>query len=344
MLKSKSFWAIAAVAVVAAIAYRGFAAPQEAEGPAPKRVAFITGGPGDYWEAAIAGAQAAALDKGIELDVRSPTDAENIEQQMQLLSVAGSSQVDGVAISPIDADRQTKLITQVAGLKPLVTFDADASESARHGYVGTSNFSAGLVAGTLVKKAIPEGKIAVLLANKTKENVVDRLAGLKARIAESPVPEESATDPRFEIIGVYADDGDNDRCRELIRDVLDEHPDLACLVTLNARQGPVATEALESAGKIEQVKHIAFDTPPETLDAVEQGKVFAAIAQDPYSYGYEAIGMIDALCRGDEQSLPVTGRAAVHISVEPITKENLADYRERLASRKPPLKQQTAAK
>ena len=340
MLTRRVFWAIAIVAIVAALVFRSSVALDDSEqgGPPPRKVALITGGPGDYWQAAVAGAEAAAQARGIELEVYRPDAAENVEQQMQLLSVAGTSGVDAIAVSPIDADRQTELITRIASLKPVVTFDSDASSSARHGYVGTSNFSAGLVAGTLVKKAIPEGgKVAVLLANETKENLIDRLAGLRTRLEESPNPAESPIDPRFQLVGSFTDDGDNDVCRARIEGILVEHPNLACLVTLNARQGPVAIETLRRIERAGDVKLIAFDTPQATLQGVEDGDVFAAIAQDPFSYGYEAIGMIDSLCRGDRRFLPVVGRAAIHISVEPITAESLPAYRDRLASRTKPL-------
>lgn len=334
MLKNSTFWLVAAVAFVAAAVGRFAMTSPEAVGPGPKEVAFITGGPGAYWDAAVAGAEAAAGEFGINLVVKTPDSAENVEHQMQLLAVVGSADVDAVAISPIDAERQSEVINQVAGAKPVVTYDSDASGSARHGYVGTSNFSAGLVAGTLVKKAIPEGgKIAVLLANMTKENLIDRLAGLKTRIAESPVPEESPSDPRYTVVGVYTDDGDNETCAARLSEALEEHPDLACLVTLNARQGPVVLETLAAMDDSKRPKLIAFDTPEETLAGVEQGVAFAAIAQDPFSYGYESIRMIDSLCRGDQQSLPVVGRAAIHISVEPVMQGGVEAFRKRLKTR-----------
>lgn len=337
MLKDFRFWALIAVCLASVLVYRSFAEPVEVRGAPPKKVAFITGGPGDYWQAAIAGAQAAADELGIDLDVRSPSTPEGYEEQMQMLSVAGSSDADAVAVSPIDAERQAGLITQIAAMKPIVAFDSDASGSGRHGYVGTSNYSAGLVAGTLVKKALPEGGVVVVLvANDTKENVNDRIGGFIRRIEESPVPEESRTDPRYQVLGPFADGGDNQACVSRVRDLVRGNDPPACFVTLNARQGPVVRDALQQLGKAGEIKLVAFDTPAETLDGIEDGSVEAAIAQDPFTYGYEAIGMINALFRGDQRFLPMVGKASVHISVEPVTKETLPDYRERIASRVAP--------
>ncbi len=105
MFQRKAFWGITAAAIVAVLVYRGWATPVEQPGSAPNRIALITGGPGEYWQAAVAGAEAAAAELGIELDVRQPDVAEGVEDQMKFLSVVGSADIDAVAISPIDAQR-----------------------------------------------------------------------------------------------------------------------------------------------------------------------------------------------------------------------------------------------
>lgn len=339
MLKSATFWVVILAALGAAFFYRAIVPWTDPVKPGPDSIAFITGGSGEYWQAAIDGANAAAKDLGIKLVVHSPENPEDVAEQLQYLSVVSNSNVDAVAISPIEPAQESTLITQIATTKPIVTFDSDASGSGRHGYIGTSNFSAGLVAGTQVKRAIPEGgKIAVLLANDTKENLLDRKAGLRTRIAESPNPEESPVDSRYEVVGYFTDEGDNAKCEQHVRDLLEKHPELACIVTLNSRQGPIVLKTLEELGATEKVKLVAFDTTKETLEGVEEGTVFAVIAQDQYKYGYEAIAMLDSLCRGDAASLPMVGRGAVHYSVEPLRKDNIQAFRKRTTNRKPAAK------
>ncbi len=333
MLSKGVFWTVAIVAICAAGWYR-FNATAEVVPPPPAKIAFVTGGAGDYWESAAAGARDAAKELGIELVVRMPTQSENLEEQMQLLAAVGGSDVDGVAVSPIDAEGQTTLINTIAKDRPVVTFDSDAPLSARNGYVGTSNFSAGMMAGTLVKTVLPEGgEIAVLVANLTKDNLVDRKAGFKVRIEESPNPEENAADPRYKVVGYMIDNGDDKQCEENIRSALADHDNLACFVGLNARHAPILLKVLKEEGKLGKIKLVTFDTLPETLDGIEQGSISATIAQDPYKYGYEAISMLDSICRGDARFLPVVGRGAIHVSVEPIKGDNLASFRERSNAR-----------
>lgn len=335
MINKWPFWFLVAVALILILAYWKTIPAETIESPPPKKIAFVTGGSGDYWQMAVAGAEAAAKERGIELDVRMPEKAESTEEQMQLLSALATTDIDAVAVSPLDETSEISVINALAAEIPVVTFDSDAPQSTRQGYVGTSNFSAGLMAGTLVKTAIPEGgKVVVLMASTNKSNMQDRKAGFQMRIAESPNPDEFAVDPRFNVVGILTDEGDNEKCEQLLRDTIQEHPDLACVVAMNSRQGPVIVRVLKDTGNAGKIKAITFDTPEETLAAIDDGTVFATIAQDPYKYGYDAVNMIDKLCRGDKRYLPVVGRGAIHVSVEPVKKDDLADFRERTAERK----------
>lgn len=336
MLKTWQFWATVALVLAGVLVYRTSVSASTDENPAPQQIAFITGGDGPYWQAIIAGAMACANERDITLDVRKPESQEDAAEQVRLLSTLSDDKFDAVAISPVDPEMLTNVINTIATDKPVVTFDSDAPDSSRHGYVGTSNFSAGLMAGTLVKQAIPDGgKIAVLMTNESKSNVVDRRAGFKTRIEESPNPAESPIDPRFKVVGYFTDDGDEDKTKENIEKLLEDHPDLACLITLNAYQGPIAATMLREMEKTGDTKLVTFDAPEETLKAIEDGVVYATVAQDPFQYGYQAVEMLDHLCRSDRRYLPVVGRGAIHVSVEPLRKENIAEFRKRAATRMP---------
>ncbi|TWT88512.1 D-ribose-binding periplasmic protein precursor [Pseudobythopirellula maris] len=329
------FWALAAIALAAALGYRMSVDPQGSASGETIKAAFVTGGVGDFWDSAIAGAKQAARELNVELDIRKPEGESTLEEQMHLLSVVSSLPLDAVALCPLDPERQTQLINQIAVSKPVITYSSDASASARHGYVGTSNYSAGLVAGTLVKKSFPNGggKIAVLSGHATQESSQERIAGFKHRIAESPNPAESPTDTRFQIVGVMADDGSAARCEENLRQALEEHPDLACVVCMAPHQAAVVLGVLEQESLLEKIRLVLFDTSDATLEAVMKGDAYAAVAQDPYKYGYEAVTMMDSLCRGDKDYMPVVGRGAIHVSVEPVLKTDVADFRERVAAR-----------
>jgi ribose transport system substrate-binding protein len=298
-------------------------------------VAFVTGGSGPYWLLTVDGAKAAAARHNVDLSVEMPSDDENLEQQMNILSKLDLSRIEGIAISPLDAEGQTDVINQfVRREKKVVTFDSDAPLSTRQSHVGASNFAAGRICARMVSEALPDGgKIAVLAANLTKDNIQDRKSGLQERIAQmaDDVPEGSP--PKYVIVGYLVDNGNKAKCEENIRDTLNEHPDLGAIVGLNARHGPILLDVLKELDKLGKVKLITFDDAEETLKGVEDGHIYATLAQDPYRYGYEAITTLATLCSGDETSLPIVGRGSTYLSAEPIRRDNLDDFRTKLKSR-----------
>jgi ribose transport system substrate-binding protein len=314
------------------------------EPPAPSepKVVFVTGGSGPFWQITINGAKAAAQDLNVDLRVEMPTEDESLEQQMAILSELDPAEQSGIAISPLDAAGQTDLINRFADQTNVVTFDADAPQSERQCYVGTSNYDAGRLCATLVKEAIPAGgKVAVLLANLTKSNLIDRKQGFQESMDQvldevaGTSDQEELQEPaaEYEVVGYFVDGGDSAKSAQIIRDTLAQHPDLACFVGMNAQHGPILLRVLKEEGQLGAIKLVTFDEEAETLDGVEAGDVFATIAQDPYQCGYEAVSMLAKLHRGTGTAIPIVGRGAILVYAEAIRQDNLDDFRARLESR-----------
>jgi ribose transport system substrate-binding protein len=322
------------VAIIAAVGYRVSVFREPTPAPTP-RIAFITGGSGPYWQATVNGAKAAAKKFHVDLQVQMLEHNESLEEQMSILSKLDLASLDGVALSPLDAEGQTHRINQMVRELNVVTFDSDAELSDRHSHVGTSNFSAGRACARLVNEALPEGgKIAVLMANMTKENLIDRKGGFQERISQlANDTEGDAAAPRMTIVGYFVDNGNDEKCAQNIRDILGEHADLACFVGLNARHGPVLLRTLKELGKLGQIKLVTFDASDETLDGIEAGYIFATIAQDPYLFGYDAVKTLDTLCRAEAVEIPIVGKGSVFVGAEAIRAENLEKFRNRLRTR-----------
>jgi ribose transport system substrate-binding protein len=264
-----------------------------------------------------------------------PTEEENVEQQMVILGEINPGEIDGVALSPLDSDGQTPLINQLVSRdKKVVTFDSDAPLSTRQCHVGTSNFVAGRVCAQLVNKALPDGgKVGVLLVSLTKENTSDRKGGFQERLNQlaDDVPEGSPL--KFEVVGYKVDNGNTKECEKNIRDFVTEFPDLAVIVGMNASHGPVLLTVLKDLDKLGTIKLVTFDDAEETLQGIQDGHIYATLAQDPFRFGYESVATLATLCVGDETSLPIVGRGSTYMSAEAISQENLDNYRERLKSR-----------
>ena len=327
-------WGLALVALVGAILFRGSVDRQPAALPTPK-IAFVTGGAGPYWQATIAGAKAAARDHQVDLQIEMPAADENLDQQVVIINHLDLKHLDGIALSPLDAEGQTRLINQMAREKNVVTFDSDAPLSDRQSYIGTNNIAAGAACGRVVREALPNGgKIVVLLSNLTKENLRDRQSGFQESLGlGTDSAGENRAGSKFVVVDYLLDNGDDDQCAKNVRDGLAKTPDLACFVCMNAHQGPVLLKVLKSVDKLGKIKLVTFDDDEQILDGVSDGSIYATIAQDPYKYGYEAVNVLASLCRGSGNALPVVGRGSVYVGAEPIRKDNVEEFRARVKKR-----------
>lgn len=323
----KTFILAAILAAIAVAWYRMEVFSDQASGPKPN-VVVVTGGSGQFWQLIGKGAEAAAKDINVKLDVRMPEGDEDLHGQTQLLSGINLDEVDGVAISPLDPISQSSLINRMINKAFVVTMDSDAPQSARHSYVGTSNIAAGRSCAMTVKEALPEGgTIAVLIANNTKQNIIERKQGFEENLALT-------SDLSYEIVDFLIDDGDNEKGKENIKSVLEKHPDLACFVGMNGYHGPLLLEILKNENKLDSIKIVAFDEFDETLAGVEAGHIFATIIQDPFQYGYQSVKMLSEMHRATEAQRPLPGtKSTLAINTRVIRKDDVVDFRMNLKSR-----------
>lgn len=208
--------------------------------------------------------------------------------------------------------------------------------------MGTSNFGAGGICARLVAEALPDGgDVLVLMANLTKENMIDRKIGFEETLNKPPVAaeedeeeeekaEEKQAAPKYNIVGFLIDNGDASISKQNILVTLKSHPELSCIVGMNSQHGAIIMDVLKEEDKLGKIKVVTFDAEPATLEGIEEGNIFATIAQDPYKYGFEATRMLSTLSRSGVEELPIVGGGTVNINAEPIHQEELKEFKDRL--------------
>ena len=278
-------------------------------------LAFVTNNPSDYWIICQKGTEAAQKDLGnVSVQFVMPDDGTAAKQKQQVDDLL-SKGVKGIAISPVDPENETPYLNTVAAKTNLITSDSDAAKSNRLCYIGTDNHAAGVMAGGLVKEALPKGgKIMVFVGKSDAQNAKDRISGLRDALKGSNI----------QVLDVRTDDADHARAKQTAADVLTSTPDIAGMVGIWSYNGPAIYSAVKEAGKAGKVQIVAFDQETDTMNGIKDGTIYGTVVQDPYKFGYDSIKMLAALAKGDKSVIPAS--KTENVPTQAIKKDNLAKY------------------
>ena len=304
-------------ATLTAAAFATGAAAQE-----KPKLAFVVNAASDFWKLAEAGVKAAQAElPDYELQFRYPAQGTAALQNalMDDLVAAGT---DAIMISSVDPKTSIDAFNRIAGQIPLFTTDSDAPASERIAYLGSSNTAAGIQAGEIAVKALPDGaKCMGFVGFLGADNAVERIAGFR----------QAGEGSGIELVDVRGDDVDFARARSNVDDVLAAQPDITCMVGFYSYNPPKIYEALQAAGKLGEITVIAFDEDPVTLGAVREGSFAGTVVQDPYQWGYQGMHLMADFLEGDKSGVPSDGLIIVPTKV--IDQNNVDDFEAELKAR-----------
>ncbi len=285
-------------------------------------MAFVVNAASDFWKLAEAGVKSAQAElPGYDLQFRYPAQGTAALQNalMDDLVAAGT---DAIMISSVDPKTSIEAFNRVAAQVPLFTTDSDAPNSDRIAYLGSSNTAAGVQAGEIAVKALPNGaKCMGFVGFLGADNAIERIDGFRQAVEGSGI----------ELVDVRGDDVDFARARSNVDDVLAANPEIDCMVGFYSYNPPKIFEALRAAGKLGEITVIAFDEDPITLGAVREGTFAGTVVQDPYQWGYQGMKLMAAYLEGDKSEIPADGLIIVPTKI--IDKGNVDAFEAELKAR-----------
>jgi ribose transport system substrate-binding protein len=228
----------------------------------------------------------------------------------------------GIAVAPSDptAMQATIKAGMDAGI-PVITLDTDAPASVRLAYVGTSNKSAGVVAGQEMAKLLPNGgKVAFGTGSLTALNSLERMEGFR----EGMGAKITVIEP------VNNDKEDSATALELANATLVANADLAGAFGVYAYNGPAWAKAVKEQGKVGKVKIVCFDATDEHIVFLKEGVIDVLVAQREYFQGYKSVELLTLMAqKGIEAGMKEYGVPAnkiVDTGVDVVTKATLTAY------------------
>lgn len=166
------------------------------------------------------------------------------------------------------------------------------------GHVGTDNYGGGKLAGQAMIEALGEsgGKVLILHFSQA-ESCVLRVNGFKEVIdAHNKAREEG----KIVIVAELDGGGLRDPGFKATSAAIQSDPDIAGVFAINDPSGLGAYAALEQAGKVNQVKIVAFDGQMDGKQAIKEGKIFADPIQFPDRMGQITVQNIVKYLNGEE--------------------------------------------
>ncbi|MDC3418223.1 sugar ABC transporter substrate-binding protein [Aquibacillus salsiterrae] len=266
------------------------------------RIILITQGlDTPFWDKVSEGALNQAKEEGARLEVWGSI-GNNQEDFLKKIDIAIYSKVDGIIVQGLDTDEfkeLTKVKAAAYGI-PVITVanDVPMAESLRRTYVGSNQYRSGkIIAKQLIDDMGQVGKVVLLIDNRNEYYQTQRLEGITDLLSRYPNIEliEAVTgDRREEVI-------------ETTKNVMNQHPNIDALITVNAKFTGDMVEEIERRSKVEPYYIYSFDDDPVPLSLLREGKIDGMIEQSPEMMGELSVTLVMKWLSGEMLPLDLKG-------------------------------------
>lgn len=275
-------------------------------------IGYMTGVQGDgFFATTVCGAEAAAEEYGVDLDVQVPPEF-SVQSSTPVLQALVTRGIDGLIAYPVDPVGVTPVLkeAQESGVK-VYTLSADIDDtSARSKNIGQNLFDGGVVAGKNLGEALGgTGKVFVVSVAPDLGPAVDRTNGFVEGISEFP---------DIEYVGVQYSNNDEATAAQVTTAQLLADPDITGIYAVNHQSGVGAVNAVKQAGLIGTVKVVMHDTDAAQVEALERGDVIGLIGTNAFQFGYQAVKVMAEEFAGNDVEAVIPDEAY-------ITLDNLND-------------------
>jgi ribose transport system substrate-binding protein len=239
-----------------------------------------------YWQSAAQGLAHAAAEMKVKSEVQGP-DGHDPQGEHDAFKRAVAMKPSGILVSATDASILTPDINAALDQNiPVITIDSDAPDSKRLFFVGTDNYSAGLIGGRMTAKLLGGKGNVVIFTIPSQSNLKDRLQGYQSAFADH-------TDVK--IMPVIDMNGNSDVAFDNAKKLIDSKAKVDAFICLEALACPAVADVVNRANMAGKVIIVGMDTDPATIDWINKGVISATIAQKPYTMAYYGTKLLDDL-------------------------------------------------
>jgi ribose transport system substrate-binding protein len=277
-----------------------------------------------YWSNVELGVRAAGEALGLAEDqvIFFVPPKEDVNAQIQTMETYIAQGATGIAIAPSDPNALEPVMKKAAEAGIIVTtLDTPPVEgSVSKVYIGTDNFSAGMMAGDAMTTLLPDGGlVGIGRGSDTALNALQRTDGFLEAIEGGGI---TTLEP-------LNDKEDAATALQLANSAISANPDMAGAFGVYAYNGPAWATAVKEADKVGVLKVVSFDATTDIINGIKECVIQATIAQREYDMGYKSVELIYKIAtEGEAKALADMGvqDGVIDTGVDVITAQTLKDY------------------
>ena len=258
----------------------------------------------DFWGVVEQGALVAAEELGVNVSITGPKSEADVDDQITLIREAIQQAPDAIIIAASDYHRIAPICVEIAEENiPLIVIDSDVDCNNRKAFIATDNVEIGEQLANLVDAEVgTNAPIGVIGHVKGTSTAVDRYQGLIDNL-------EGGED---RIVKLEYCDGDPSKAKEQAIAMINDYPEIKCIVGLNETSGLGVSRGLLATGRSGEIMQISCDSSREQIQYMETNTVQALVVQNPFNMGYISVNAAVSTLNGDKlESFIETGSVVI---------------------------------
>lgn len=244
----------------------------------------------DFWKALILGTRMAAQEYNAAIEIKAPTEENDVERQNELLKEAIEEGPDAILISPSSFTESNKILDEAKEKGIRISFiDSYTEEAVQDLTVATDNLEAGEKLGKFAASLLgPDDQIAIVAHVKGVSTAVEREEGFRKGLG----------DLADNIVEVVYCDSQYEKSRKLTNELMQKYPNLKMIAGMNEYSSVGAARAVKAAGAKDRIQVVGVDSSQEAVQLMENGVFKALVVQKAFKMGYMGVKETVLMLRG----------------------------------------------